>query len=48
METEVKLAFKSKEELMGIINADWFSDYCLDVGEKRPVKLNNFCQGQII
>ena len=41
METEVKLAFKSKEELMGIISADWFSDYCLDVGEKRPVKLNN-------
>lgn len=41
METEVKLAFKSKEELMGIIKADWFADYCLDVGDKEPVRLTN-------
>ena len=41
METEVKLAFKSKEELMAVIEADWFADYCLDVGDKEPVKLTN-------
>lgn len=41
METEVKLAFKSKEDMMSIIKADWFSDYCLDVGDKEPVKLTN-------
>ena len=41
METEVKLAFKSKEDMMSIINADWFCDYCLDVGDKEPVKLTN-------
>lgn len=41
METEVKLAFKSKEELMAIIKADWFADYCLDVGDKKPIKLTN-------
>lgn len=41
METEVKLAFNSKEELMGIIQADWFADYCLDVGQKEPVRLTN-------
>ena len=41
METEVKLAFNSKEELMGIIDAEWFSDYCLDAGKKDPVKLSN-------
>lgn len=41
METEIKLAFSSKEEMMAIINADWFADYCLDVGEKEPVKLTN-------
>lgn len=41
METEVKLAFKSPEDLMSIIKADWFADYCLDVGEKEAVKLTN-------
>ena len=41
METEVKLAFKSKEEMMSIIQADWFADYCLDVGEKEPARLTN-------
>ena len=41
METEVKLAFKSKEEMMSVIHADWFADYCLDACEKEPVKLNN-------
>lgn len=41
METEIKLAFKNKDELMAIINAEWFGDYCLDVGEKEPVKLTN-------
>ena len=38
METEVKLAFDSKEALFGIINAEWFSDYCLDTAVKKPVK----------
>lgn len=41
METEIKLAFKSKEDLMSIIDADWFIDYCLDAGEKEAVKLTN-------
>ena len=41
METEVKLAFKSKEEMMAVIDADWFEDYCLDAGEKEPQKLTN-------
>lgn len=41
METEVKLAFNSKEELMAVIDADWFGDYCLDVGKKTAVKLTN-------
>lgn len=41
METEVKLAYASKEELLGIINEDWFSDYCLDTSEKEAVKLTN-------
>lgn len=41
METEVKLAFDSKEALFGIINAEWFSDYCLDTALKKPVKLVN-------
>ncbi len=41
METEVKLAFDSKEELFDIINAEWFSDYCLDTSVKAPVKLTN-------
>ena len=41
METEVKLAFKSKEELMAVIKADWFADYCMDVGDKVPIKLTN-------
>jgi len=41
METEIKLAFKNKEELMAIINAEWFGDYCLDAGEKTAVKLTN-------
>jgi hypothetical protein len=41
METEVKLAFDSKEALFGIINAEWFSDYCLDTAVKKPVKLVN-------
>ncbi len=41
METEVKLAFKSKDELLSIINADWFADYCLDTSEKEPLKITN-------
>ncbi|MCQ2515668.1 MAG: CYTH domain-containing protein [Saccharofermentans sp.] len=41
METEIKLAFNSKEELMAVINAEWFGDYCLDAVEKAPVKLTN-------
>ncbi len=41
METEVKLAYESKEELLSIINADWFSDYCLDTTEQEPVKITN-------
>ena len=41
METEIKLRFNSKEELMSILKADWFKDYCLDSGDKEPVRLTN-------
>ena len=41
METEIKLSFKDKEELFSVINADWFSDYCLDTAQKEPVLLEN-------
>ena len=36
METEVKIAFDSKEKLLQIINEDWFADYCMD--ESSPVR----------
>ena len=36
METEVKIAFDSPEELLAIINEEWFNDYCLD--EASPVR----------
>lgn len=35
METEVKIAFSSKEELLSITNEEWFADYCMD--EETPV-----------
>ena len=41
MESEVKLAFKSEEELFNVINAEWFADYCLDTSEKEAVRLEN-------
>ncbi len=41
METEIKLRFNSKEELMSILKADWFKNYCLDSGDKEPVRLTN-------
>ena len=41
METEVKLSFPDKEGLFSIINAEWFSDYCLDTAPKRAVMLHN-------
>lgn len=41
METEVKLAFTSKEKLFAIINEDWFADYCLDTSPKDTVLLDN-------
>lgn len=41
METEVKLAFRSEEDLFAIINAEWFTDYCLDAAHHEPVRLEN-------
>ena len=41
METEVKLAFNSKEELFGILDTEWFGHYCLDTSEKEPMQLSN-------
>ena len=41
METEVKLAFKTAEEMFSIIEADWFKHYCLDTSERKSVTLNN-------
>lgn len=41
METECKLSFGSEEELFSILNADWFSEFCMDPVEKEPVKLSN-------
>ncbi|SEW11695.1 triphosphatase [Ruminococcaceae bacterium KH2T8] len=41
METEVKLAFDTKEELFGIIDNEWFSDYCLDTSPKEAVRITN-------
>ena len=35
METEVKIAFSSKEELLKITGKEWFADYCMD--EENPV-----------
>ena len=35
METEVKIAFSSKEELLKITGEEWFADYCMD--EENPV-----------
>lgn len=42
METEVKLAFKNKEELFSITEKDWFQDYCMDSEAVKPVKLTNY------
>ena len=36
METEVKIAYDSPEELLAIINEEWFNDYCMD--ESSPVR----------
>ena len=36
METEVKIAFATSEELQSITSEDWFADYCMD--EAEPVK----------
>ena len=41
MESEIKLSFKNREELFGIINAEWFSDFCLDTSPKETVTLDN-------
>ena len=41
MESEVKLAFDKKEELFGIIDNEWFGDYCLDTSPKEAVKITN-------
>ncbi|MCQ2503871.1 MAG: CYTH domain-containing protein [Saccharofermentans sp.] len=41
MESEVKLAFATKEELFGIIDNEWFSDFCLDTAPKEAVKITN-------
>ena len=30
METEVKIAFDSEEELLKITSEEWFNDYCMD------------------
>ena len=39
METEIKLSFPDKEELFSVIEAEWFSDYCLDTSPKKAVLL---------
>lgn len=41
METEVKLAFKNKEELFSILDTEWFTHYCLDSEHKDPSRLSN-------
>lgn len=41
METEIKLLFRSKEELLAVKEAEWFSDYCLDNEPKAEDKLIN-------
>ena len=41
MESEIKLSFKNREELFGIIDAEWFSDFCLDTSPKETVTLDN-------
>jgi len=41
METEVKLAFKSNEDLFSILDTEWFGHYCLDSEHKEPMHLNN-------
>lgn len=41
MESEVKIAFSSKEQLFSIVEEDWFKDYCLDTSPKMSVNLDN-------
>ena len=41
METEYKLTFKNEEELFGLLEADWFYDFCLEHQEKEAVKLSS-------
>ena len=41
METECKLAFKSEEELFGILDADWFYNICMEHEKQEAVKLSS-------
>ncbi len=41
MENEIKLAFKSSNELMKVIDAKWFKELIIDDGRHEPVKLTN-------
>ena len=41
METEAKLGFKSKDDLYGLISADFFRKFCINETEPEPVMLEN-------
>ena len=41
METEVKIAFDSPEQMLKIITEDWFGDYCLDASSPVRYELDN-------
>lgn len=41
METEVKIAFDSPEEMLKIIDEEWFGSYCLDASSPVRYELDN-------
>ena len=41
METEIKLAFSSKESLYDVIGSDWFACYCIDPDSHSTYLLEN-------